>query len=454
MAKIVIIGNGISGTTAALSIRERSDHDITMISDEGLQPFARTALMYIYMGHLKKEDTHLHPDLVWEEKRIERIHDSVTQVDTIQKCVLLNDGRTIQYDKLIIASGSKPNSIGCKGECLKGVRGLYHLKDLENVEEMSIGLKRAVVVGGGLTGVEMTEMFRSRGIPVTFLVREGSLCRHLLPIEESHMVTNHLIEHGIDLRLNTEISEINGDADGRVCSVTDSQGNQIECGFVGKTTGVRPNFPAFHPEGVVSTNRGILVDDYLGSTCTDIYAIGDCAELRHPGAGRKSIEAVWYTGKKMGQAVAKTVAGQPTPYRPGLWFNSAKFFDIEHQQYGFVPLVEDKETGSLLWEHPSGKKSIRICFDLSEKKPVLGFNLMGIRYRQEVCEKWLKEKTPLEAILQNLDKANFDPEFFATYEDELVAKYINLYKPEVDWRKERRKSMLQRLFYPFANNKR
>jgi NADPH-dependent 2,4-dienoyl-CoA reductase/sulfur reductase-like enzyme len=413
-----------------------------MISDETLQPFSRTALMYIYMGHLKKESTELYEDWFWQKNRIERILARVTNVDADKKMLALNNGQSLSYDKLIIATGSKSNKFGWKGQDLKGVSGLYHLQDLETIEAYSKGLKRAVIVGGGLIGIELAEMFHSRNIPVTFLVREKSFWDNILPAEESAIINRHILEHHIDLRLESELDEIIGDEQGKVKAIKTKTGEIIDCGFVGLTVGVSPNSPPLSPQkgeaAYLDYNRGYLVDEYLTTSNTDVYAIGDCAELRNPQAGRRPIEAIWYTGRMMGQTVAHTICGNPTKYVPRLWFNSAKFFDIEYQVYGEVLAKNPEGVQSLYWEHESGKKAIRINFKRTRSLQVLpsgedlggafvlGFNLMGIRYRHEVCEKWILEETPLTEVLQNLSLANFDPEFFDEYESELIKKYNQL----------------------------
>ena len=446
--KIVIIGNGVAGTNAARYIRKLSDNQIVMISDETLKPFSRTALMYIYMGHLKQESTELYEDWFWEKNRIERIQARVTNIDVLAKTLSLNNGESVTYDKLIIATGSKSNKFGWKGQDFKGVSGLYHLQDLENIEAHSKGLKRAVIVGGGLIGIELAEMFHSRNIPVTFLVREQNFWDNILPAEESQMINRHILEHHIDLRLGAELDEIIGDENGVVKAIRTKTGEIIECGYVGLTVGVSPNLPTQAPQippqssqreevrsepppfGRIEVGRGILVDEYLTTSNSDIYAIGDCAELRNPQAGRRPIEAIWYTGRMMGQTVAHTICGTPTKYIPRLWFNSAKFLDIEYQVYGEVLAKNPDGVESLYWEHENGKKAIRITFSSplgrSGGASVLGFNLMGIRYRHEVCEKWILEGATIEEVLQNLSLANFDPEFFDEYESELIKMYNQL----------------------------
>jgi NAD(P)H-nitrite reductase large subunit len=423
--KIVIIGNGVAGTNAARHLRKRSDNQILMISDETLQPFSRTALMYVYMGHLKQENTQLYEDWFWEKNRIERIQGKVMSVDTTARTLLLADGQRIGYDKLIVATGSKPNKFGWPGQDLRGVQGLYHLQDLEGMEAYSAGLRHAVVVGGGLIGIEMAEMFHTRHIGVTMFVREQSFWDMVLPAEESDMINRHIREQGIDLRLGTELQSISDDGQGRAGAVLTKGGEEIACGFVGLTVGVSPNIGFLQNSGV-ETNRGVLVDEYLTTSDPHIFAIGDCVEIRQPMPGRRAIEAIWYTGRMMGQTVAATICGEKTAYRPQLWFNSAKFFDIEYQIYGDVPAKTPEGVSSLYWEHPKGKKSIRINYD-SASGVTLGFNLMGIRYRHEVCERWILEATPVQTVLENLALANFDPEFFAEYEPQIIALYNQLH---------------------------
>jgi NADPH-dependent 2,4-dienoyl-CoA reductase/sulfur reductase-like enzyme len=419
--RIIIIGNGIAGTNAARHIRKHADHEVTMISDETLRPFSRTALMYVYMGHQKQEGTELYEDWFWQKNRIQRILGRVQAVDTAQQTVALADGQVLAYDRLIIATGSAPNKFGWPGQDLPGVQGLYHLSDLESMERSSQGLRHAVVVGGGLIGVEMAEMFHSRHISVSFLVREDSFWNIVLPKEESDMINRHVREHGIDLRLGTELKEILAGPDGRAGAVITNHGERIECGFVGLTVGVSPNI-AFLKDSGIEVQRGVLVDENLQTSAPNVYAIGDCAQLRTPDVGRRPIEAIWYTGRMMGQTVAKTICGDTTSYHPRRWFNSAKFFDIEYQVYGDIPTVLPEGISTLYWEHSGGKKSIRINYESASEK-VTGFNLMGIRYRHEVCEKWLDQGATMTEVLQHLKLANFDPEFFDQYEAYLVSNF-------------------------------
>ncbi|GAB4336465.1 MAG: FAD-dependent oxidoreductase [Flammeovirgaceae bacterium] len=416
---VAIIGNGISGITAARHIRKLSNHDITVISSESDFFFSRTALMYIYMGHMKFEHTKPYEDWFWKKNNIRLLKKHVKKVDVKDKHLIFSDGGMLDYDVLIIASGSKTAKYGWKGQDLIGVQGLYSLQDLENIEKFSQNLQRAVIVGGGLIGIEMAEMFHSRHIPVTFLVREKHYGGNVLPKEEAQIITREIVEHGIDLRLETELSEILGDANGKVRGVITSKGEEISCQFVGITTGVTPNIDFLKDSGI-NINKGVLVNEFFETNIPNVYAIGDCAEFLQAPEGRKKIEQVWYTGKAHGETLAKTICGKKTMYKPSVWFNSAKFFNIEYQTYGYVPAKETTEHESILWQ--KGKKLIRLVFE-KESKKFLGVNVLGIRYRHEVLDSWIKNQKSINYVLQHLSEANFDPEFFKKHESELIEIY-------------------------------
>ena len=427
MEHIVIIGNGIAGVTAARHIRKKSDKKITIISGEHRYFFSRTALMYVYMGHLKFEHTQPYENWFWKKNKIDLLQRFVTNIDTDKKQLIFIDETSISYDKLIIATGSKPNKFDWKGQDLDGVMGLYHKQDLENLEKFAPNkevCKRAIIVGGGLIGIELAEMLRSRKIPVTFLVRENSFWNGVLPAQESEMINKHILEHHIDLRLNTNLKEIIADEKGHVKSVIiEGTNEEIPCNIVGLTAGVSPNID-FLKNTKINCNKGVLVNQFLETNIPDIYAIGDCAEHQIAIGNRRNIEAVWYTGRMMGETVAQTICGTKRQYKPGNWFNSAKFLDIEYQTYGWVFSEQNKSENEahFQWRHRSKNKCITISYDKNSHE-FLGINTFGIRMRHEIFDRWLSEKKSLAFVIEFLADANFDPEFYKVHEAEIVAKF-------------------------------
>ncbi len=377
--------------------------------------------MYIYMGHMDYKQTKPYEDWFWEKNRINLKRAFVSKVEPDSSSILLDSGERLNYDELIIATGSASNKFGWPGQDLKGVQGLYNYQDLLAMETSTKGIERAVVVGGGLIGIEMVEMLLSRQIPVTFLVREASFWDNILPKDESEMINRHIRSHHVNLRLKTDLKEILSDKNGAVRAVLTGDGEEIPCQFVGLTVGVHPNI-SFLKDAGIETDKGVLVNEKLQTNFSNIYALGDCAQLRDPKAERKPIETVWYTGKMMGETVAATICGQPTDYDPGIWFNSAKFMDIEYQTYGYVSAQLKEGEESLYWESEDGVRGLRIVYD-STSKGVVGFNSFGIRLRHKVCDEWLRKKTKVDEVVSNLKKANFNPEFFKNFEKEVQSQF-------------------------------
>lgn len=425
MEHVVIIGNGISGVTAARHIRKLSDKKITIISGETDHFFSRTALMYIYMGHMNYEHTKPYEDWFWEKNRIELKNGWVETVSPKENKLTFADGETMHYDILIIASGSKSNKFGWPGQDLEGVQGLYSKQDLDLLEENAPNnkvCKRAVIVGGGLIGIELAEMLATRNIPVTFLVREKDFWDNVLPACDARLINDHIREHHIDLRLEVNLKEILADENGRARAViVDETGEEIPCDVVGLTAGVSPNID-FLKESGIDLGRGVKVNRYLQTNFENIFALGDCAEQAEPTGERRPIEAVWYTGRMMGEVVAQTICGNKTAYKPGNWFNSAKFFDMEYQTYGWVFHDPREGEAHFHWQHDDGKKCITINYQIASRKFV-GINTFGIRMRHEVFDRWLTEESTVDEVIENLEQAHFDPEFYKRYEKQIKQQF-------------------------------
>lgn len=419
---IAIIGNGISGVTAARQIRKKSNVPITIISAESRYFFSRTALMYIYMGHMKFEHTQPYEPHFWEENDIQLKHARVDSIDTDTKSLTFSDGSTMKFDKLILATGSKPNKFGWKGQDSKRVQGMYSKQDLESMERDTNGIKSAVVVGGGLIGIEMAEMLLTRNIEVHFLVRESHFWSGVLPKQDSELIMEHFKKHhGLHMHYSTELEEVLTNEKDEAIGVVTKDGQKIDCQFVGLTAGVSPNI-GFVKASNIETNRGILVDRFLETSVKDIYAIGDCAEFREPIPGRRLIEQVWYTGKFMGETIAHTLTGNPVEYNPGHWFNSAKFFDIEYQTYGWVRNKLSEGEEEFVYRHSKEEVLLHFVFEKDTRK-FIGINNFGIRLRHMLFNEWLNQGATMDEVLRDLKSANFDPEFYTKYEDEIIQQF-------------------------------
>lgn len=418
--EVVILGNGVAGTTAALRLRELlPEIGITVISEETELFFSRTALMYVYMRMLRFEDTVVHPASFYRQQRIQLVRDTIIMLDTEKKLLCGNSG-DYRYDYLLLATGSRPRMPGIAGENLAGVQGLYSKQDLERLEAASRKtIDRAVVVGGGLIGVELAEMLKSRKIPVVFLVREPLYFSHILPHEEAQLVTEEVKRH-VELRLNTTLTAIEGVS--AVEAIVTSSKERIPCSFLGLTIGVEPRTELAQTAGL-EIRRGIITDPFLRTSKAAVYAAGDAAEVLLPN-GRHQVQQIWYSGQAQGKIAAENIAAAiqgkaPTPYDPGVYFNSARFFTLDYQTYGVVPANCDARS-SLIWHDAPSRRFLRIAYDTaSPQRKVVGFNALGIRLHHRVCEMWIQRQAPLERVLNDFAQALFDPEFSANYAHEL-----------------------------------
>jgi len=418
MEKIVIIGNGISGVTVARHIRKNSNKEILIISGETEYFFSRTALMYVFMGHMRYRDIKPYEDYFWEKNRIDLKFDFVEFVDTDSKSLTMKSGNKVNYDKLILAVGSKPNKFGWPGQDLKGVQGLYSYQDLQLLEENVKDAKHAVVIGGGLIGIEFAEMMLSRGIEVTLLEIDNKFWGNILPDEEELMLRKYIESHHVSLKLGTVLDELISDKKGRVKAIKTTGGEIIECQIVGLTPGVSPNIE-FLKSSNIETGRGIKINKYFETNIKDVFAIGDCAQFDEGVNGRRNLEQVWYTGRIMGETLAQTICGNRLAYNPGPWFNSAKFFDIEYQTYGWVFANRRDFEAHYYWQHSTKNIAMHFVWDKNTGE-FIGVNSFGVRLRHELFDKWLTDKVSIDVIMSNLRIANFDPEFFRVYEKDII----------------------------------
>jgi NAD(P)H-nitrite reductase large subunit len=426
----IIIGNGIAGITAARHLRILQPQcTITVVSSETDYFFSRTALMYIFMGHIAPQNAEPYPRSFWKKNRIDLLNATVTNIDFEQKKLHTNQPQTptLIYDNLIVATGSKPTKYGWQGENLEGVQGLYSHQDLQLLYKNTQNAKHAVIVGGGLIGIELAEMLLSRHIKVDFIVREPSFWNNVLPPEESAMITQHITtDHHIRLHTSTELHTILPNQHNHVQAITTTNGNTIACDFVGLTVGVMPNI-SFVKNTALHTNRGILVDEYLRTNLPNVYAIGDCAEHQNPPPLRRAVEQVWYTGKMMGETVAYTIANKPTKYQPGVWFNSAKFLDIEYQTYGVVmPTLQPNES-VFLWQDINKKLLFRAVYN-TQTQAILGINVLNIRLKHTVCDAWITQQMTIDDVITHLHTANFNPELYSDWIRKVQKYYISIQK--------------------------
>ncbi|MEO1268429.1 MAG: FAD-dependent oxidoreductase, partial [Myxococcota bacterium] len=289
--------------------------------------------------------------------------------------------------------------------------GLVHLvsmQDLDDCERLTPSTREAVVIGGGLIGIELVECLLFHKVKTTFLVREPWYWPMALGKEEATFVAEHMREHGVDLRLSEEMVEAHVDDKGRVNGVTTNKGNRLPCQMLGIAAGVHPAIERIKAFSTApELGRGIIVDETLETSIPGVFACGDCAEI-HPKEGKPYGELIWYSAKRQGKLVgAYNLFGDKVTYQPPLFFNSSKFFEVEYTTVGNI-MKAPKGSQTIYLKMPRRPISVRIVHD-GEK--VLGFNMLGSRWNHEVLERWIRERRSPEFAFNHLKGAQYDVEF-------------------------------------------
>ena len=421
--RYVIIGNGIAGVSAAEVIRQRDDAaEVVIISDESSHFYARTALMWVYMRQMGMRNLEPRERWWWAEQRLSLVQDRVSRIHAEQRRLDLRDGQPMEYDRLLLAVGGSANMFGWPGQELDGVCNMCTLGDLQKLEDVRGRLQRAVVVGGGLIGVELAEMMVHDHVPVTYLIREPWYWDMVLSREEAEPVHQRMRDSGVDLMLADEIGAIEGDDDGRVSAVITKKGEELPCQMVGIAVGVRSNIELAKSSGIVC-DRGILVDESMATSVPGVYAAGDCAEIMRSGDAPNLSQKLWYTGIHQGRAAGNAMVGDTVRYDPGIPYNAAQFFLMDYLNVGWMkkapfPLpprlageVKADDLEEYFHQAPGPRPdSIRVSH-LPGAGQVFGFSMLGSRWSAAVLMRWIDQRRDLGWVLAHLDQAMFNEEF-------------------------------------------
>ncbi len=412
----VILGNGVCGTEAALALRARDEGArITLISHEHEHLFSRPTLMYVFCGQVSLRGAEPYDRGLYDRMRFARVRERVTTLDSDGRTLRLEGGGSVQYDRLLLAVGSRARPAPWPGSEGPGLHYFVTLRDLEALDREARKGQRVVVIGGGLVGVEVAEILHDRGLHVTFVIREKWYFPLALDEREGGMVAEHMRGHGIDVRLEANAQRVLRGEDGRPRAV-DVDGQQLPCDLVVSCIGVVPNTGFLEPSGLeLSKGGAIEVDGALRTNLPETWAAGDCANVTWYDGSRRP-EQLWYTGRDQGRVAAASMLGDEVTYGRGTWYNSAKFFDLEYTTAGWVPVLlrpdntrVDPESDVRFWfQRVQGRfESQRI---VCRGERVVGFNMLGGRWRHEPMLAWIHERRSLAYVLARLGEAQFDEE--------------------------------------------
>jgi 3-phenylpropionate/trans-cinnamate dioxygenase ferredoxin reductase component len=311
--RFVIVGAALAGGSAAAALREGGfEGEITLIGAEKQLPYNRPPLSKGYLrGQDKFEDQLVNPAAFYTEQRIGlRLGVRATAIDPGRKLVALEGGETVPYDRLLVTTGGRNRTLTTPGGQLPGIFQLRTVEDCDRIRAAATPGRRAVVIGLGFIGSEVTASLRQMGVEVTAV--DGNpvpLARVLGPEVGAVLAAIHR-EKGAELVLEDAVAAFEGS--GRVERVRTKKGRMLACDFVVAGIGIVPNTDLLATAGA-KVDNGVLVDEHCRTTLPDVYAAGDVANHLHPLFGRLRVEH-WNNGYQQGRAAARAMLGGPEPY--------------------------------------------------------------------------------------------------------------------------------------------
>jgi 3-phenylpropionate/trans-cinnamate dioxygenase ferredoxin reductase subunit len=311
--RIVIIGAGLAGASAAVTLRDEGfDGEIELIGAESRPPYNRPPLSKGYLrGEERFEDQLVEPANAYGEKRIElRLGARAIAIDPTRKHVELEGGARVPYDRLLVTTGGRNRELRVPGGGLDGVLQLRTVEDSDRIRAVAQRGRRAVVVGLGFIGCEVAASLRQLGVAVTAIAPDPApLARVLGPEAGGALAAIHR-DKGVELVLGQGVEALEGT--GRVERVRTKDGRRFDCDFVVAGVGIQPNVELLEAAGA-RVDNGVLVDERCRTSLPDVFAAGDVANHQHPIFGRLRVEH-WNNGQRQGQAAARAMLGDARPY--------------------------------------------------------------------------------------------------------------------------------------------
>jgi len=331
----VIVGNGPAGVTAAEAIR-RNDAaaDIRIVGGEDVGFYSRPGLAYLLTGAIPEKRLFSRPEADYARAGIRRTVGTVVTVDARAHRLELADGEVVRYDRLLLSVGARAVRPDMPGIDLQGVVTLDNLEDTRNLIRLARRARRACVVGGGITAIELAEGLAAHGVETHYLMRGDRYWGSVLDPHESALVEERLVEDGIRIHRGVELAGIIG-RNGRVSAVETREGTRLPCDLLAVAIGTQPRLELAQQVGL-ATGRGIWTDATFQTTDPDIFAAGDAAEVLDPATGKRAVESLWSVAMEQGRVAGESMCGLGRPYLRPAPFNVTKIGGVTTTLIGAV----------------------------------------------------------------------------------------------------------------------
>jgi len=349
----VIVGASLAGAKAASELRDQGfDGNVVLIGEEPERPYERPPLSKESLrGEWDREKAFVHEPGFYDQHEIELLAGTaVTAIDPGARCVTLDGGRAVQFDRLLLTTGAEPRRIAIPGSELDGIRYLRTLADSEAIRERLDAGGHVAVVGAGWIGSEVAAAARERGLEVTLIDPLELPNERVFGREIGEFYRDVHAQHGVELLLGEGVEAFEGDT--AVRRVRTGSGKTVECDFAVVGVGVMPRADLAREAGL-RVDNGIVVDDGLRTSAANVFAAGDVASAWHPFFERQIRVEHWANALNQGPAAARAMLGQAVSYdRIPYFFSDQYEVGMEYSGYATewdeVVFRGDRESGEFV----------------------------------------------------------------------------------------------------------
>jgi NAD(P)H-nitrite reductase large subunit len=404
--KILIIGFGAAGETAAETVR-RTDRtaSITVLNGEPWPFYLRLDLEAVFTGK-PLEALMPRPAEFFQEKNIEIVADCARNLDTTRQIVTSRTGREWPYDRLLIATGSKPRRLNIPGEDLDGVHSYHTLTDARTILAGRNSVKRAVIIGGGILGLELARIASLEfGWDTTVIVRRDVVGAPLTEPRAAEQIRRAMAGAGVKIIFNDEARAFEGE-EGHLTRLMTAQGRTLDADFAAVCIGIQPASDWLEGSGVLTDGR-LVVDETLATPVPRVFAAGDVCQVRRPD-GRFVACHTWMVAASQARVVGGNLIGGQAQWKDDVPFNLDALFGIEFAMIG--AWEERHEPGHVIHEMPEGNVYRAVA---TRDGILVAAFLLGSREGDKRIRRLISDRVSINGKLDLVFAPDTKPEDFA-----------------------------------------
>jgi len=338
----MVIGTGVAGLAACEAIRSVDKKgELVFLGDDPHGYYSRPGLAYYLTGEMDEKGLFPWSKNSWLSLSLRFIKGRVTRILPDEYQIEIDSTSRMEYDRLLIAVGAQANRLNVPGAELQGVVKLDHMEDARRILKLARRGKTAVVVGGGITALELVEGLLSRGLNVHYLLRGDRYWGNVLDEQESRIIEQRLRKEGVKIHYHSELVEVLGKR-GKVMGVRLLDGRTLRCEVLAYAIGIRPRVDLAREAGL-AIDRGVLANEYLQTSDPDIYVAGDVAQVYDSMSKRSIIDSLWGPAREQGYAAGLNMAGKRTAYVKAIPFNVTRLAGLTTTIIGTVGRGHDED---------------------------------------------------------------------------------------------------------------